>query len=184
MFLDAHKLYEYMSVQLYISCMNLHPCGLLQLHWTVCVYINAYVCMQAYYQTDLPETDGPGALHTHVGALLMAVDRSLRVCSVAGVFLPASVRRESVLLSAVTGLGAAGPDGIRQRSASRGRGENTQTSHKREEGTQSFMAFFYRDAAEVKVIYCRILCFLFCLFKEALIFLKGHCVILCGCIHF
>lgn len=56
----------------------------------VCVYVKACmcVCMQAYYQTDVTETDGSGALHTHVWALLMpaycvvrCVCVLLRVCS-------------------------------------------------------------------------------------------------------
>lgn len=62
----------------------------------------AFVCVRLCCQTDAAETDGHRALLSRGRALLMAGDarRSLRVCSVASVFL-----------SAATGIGAVVPDG-------------------------------------------------------------------------
>lgn len=82
----------------------------------VCVCVHEGVLSNRRYRDRWLRCPPLPCLSTaHAGVLR----RSLRVCSVAGVFLPACVCRGSVLRSAATGIGAAAPDGIRERSASR-----------------------------------------------------------------
>lgn len=142
-----------------------------------CVCVKAQISCVFVCACRLSETDGSGALHTHVWAPLMPAYCvvTLRVCSVVGVFLPACVCRGSVLFSAVTGNGAAGPDGIGEGSASREGGwahmGTPQTTH-------SFKAFLmllnWNDTLRLTH------CFLYCLIKDALIFLKELPIIFCG----
>lgn len=85
-------------------------------NWT-CVQANVCVCVCAgapshrrYKDRWLGYPPLPCQSSAHAGVLR----RSLRVCSVGSVFLSACAPR-----SAATGIGAAAPDGIRARSASR-----------------------------------------------------------------
>ncbi len=112
---------------------------------------------------------------------------SLRVCSVAGVFLPACVCRGSVLLSAATGIGAAAPDGIRERSASRqraldSRGNTPDNTQETRRHSVFYGIFKYKVTAELKVIHSLTHRCFYCLIKDTLISPKVHCIIFCGCV--
>lgn len=93
---------------------------------SVCNSVCVCVCMQAQCCTEVAETDGSAALHTHVSAPLMpACCVVRRVCVLLQVCSSLRVCRSSVLLSTATGIGAAAPDGTRERSASRQRALDT-----------------------------------------------------------
>lgn len=100
-------------------CVQASVCLYKSLCVCVCLCLHAGIVLSNRHCGDrwLRCPPHPCLSTAHAGALR----RSLRVCSVVGVFLPACVCRGSVSLSAVTGIGAAAPDGIREGSASRQR---------------------------------------------------------------
>lgn len=101
-----------------------------------------------------------------------ALRRSLRVCSVAGVFLPACVCHGSVSLHSDRDW-CCGPDGIRERSASRQSLEslgNTPPDNA-EANRRHFVFYGFFNAG---LIHPLTHCFLYCLIKNTLIFLTVH----------
>lgn len=122
------------------------------------------VCMHAYCRR-IPGTDGSGALHTHVEALLMPAHCvAHRVCVLLWVCY--SLRRPGLALR---------PLMVSEREAPADREPGLTREHPRQLTTEEmafcvFMAFFF-------VVFCEVAaqlthCLLYCLIKDAFILLK------------
>lgn len=100
----------------------------------LCQNVYICVCMDAYFQTDILQTDGSGALHTHVEAVLMPAYCFAR-CMCVLLWVCYSLRQPGLVLR---------PLMASERGAPADRVPGTpQTTHYRGEGTVCFMAFFY-----------------------------------------
>lgn len=132
------------------------------------------VSKQAYFAPDIIETDGSGALHTHVQAMLMPaycialcvcvllrVCSSLHVCAVAVCYSP---QRPGLALRPLM-ASERGVPASRQRALTHV--GSPQTRHKRGNCTLCLMAFIYkRFQLNSKVIQHVTHCCFYCLIKD------------------